>query len=81
MCENETYNTNTKHKIMRTDADYIVVPPNGGDTIQSSPPDYPARNTHPSLPKNGAAEGKFLPKNFKEISLILTFFDHATSRF
>ena len=78
MCTNETF---TKSKIMRSDDAFTNANPSLASNVNQSGRSLvqkkPAK--HGST-KNELAEGKHQPTNFKEISLILTFYDHIAGR-
>ena len=77
MRANETF---TKSKIMQTDDAFAIV-----GTSLAINGEQPGRAFVQNTAKHGGTknelvEGKPQPTNFKEISLILTFFDHISGR-
>ena len=80
MCENET-NTNTESKIMQTNTYPVDELPTvvsdgnhpGGAVIATAP-------NEPCLAKNEPVKSSVKQRDYREVSLILTFFEHISSR-
>lgn len=79
MCANETF-TNTKSKSMRPIHFPVDNPAVADDGKQPHGEANASHSFELCLPKNGLVKGAVKHQICREVSLILTFFEHATSR-
>ena len=79
MCENET-NTNTEFKIMQINANPVDKPIVVSDGNQPGGAVIAAAPSEPCPAKNELVKSSVKQQDYREVSLILTFFEHISSQ-